>query len=195
MRGAPWLAGAMAPWHLWGSTERNTVSVPSGTTSLAQQQHQLCRIAYKRPDSWRFLLGLKLTQSSPLVSLNTTAITAAFDLTIGLGRSSITIAQFAVLGFSWPAADTAPLNITRWCTSVSAGLRIASDLIPNIVDQFPAQDIQVSVTIAMLALTAPASLGYEVSAYFAPQTHIRPDWLNIDASPEEQFGGAETSGK
>jgi hypothetical protein len=60
-----------------------------------------------------------------------------------------------------------------------------------LIDKFPAQDIQVSVDVAALIVSA-YTVKMTIGVILAPRVHVRPDWLNRDA--EAKFLGAETGG-
>lgn len=65
---------------------------------------------------------------------------------------------------------------------------------PTIIDQIVAQDIQMSCRVIALD-TTPASpligqtVKVEVSAIFAPQTHVRPEWFKGGSFPGAEDGG------
>ena len=67
------------------------------------------------------------------------------------------------------------------------------------MDAIVAQDIQLSVrAVCYTVVGNVAALGQrvelEVSAQFAPQTHVRPDWFR--KAPEElAFAGSEVEGR
>ena len=73
-------------------------------------------------------------------------------------------------------------------------------MLSNAVNQIVAQDLQLQVTIVALTVADNvAAVGQdvvvEVSAFFAPKTHIRPEWLHPTAPIEQQFPGDEIGGR
>ena len=68
------------------------------------------------------------------------------------------------------------------------------------INQIVAEDLQLQVQV--VGLTIPANVAaagqnavVEVSALFAPKTHVRPDWLQLDVPIETQFPGSEVGGR
>lgn len=121
--------------------------------------------------------------------------------------------------FVWgPAAATFPRGARTWQTQAYAPQRFVDLNVPaaflppfqnnevpptgNLqpLNQIVAQDIQLDVrAIAVVSPPGPLTTGpgvtFEVSAFFAPKVHVRPDWLRLDVPPEAQFTGEEIGGR
>jgi hypothetical protein len=156
----------LAPWHMWGTSEVMDLS----GSAQEFQAHQLVRINYGRPDSWRFLFAVQLI--SDLVALDTLEID--FDVTLGVGRSSVALPIFSQFTFAGPVLGGTTLFKTK-------------DSTPNAGEIVVAQDIQ--VTARMRGNFNPAlTKSVTATAFFAPNVHIRPEWF------EAQFRGEENAG-
>jgi hypothetical protein len=188
--GQPWLRGNLPPWHTWGKTEK--VIVPFNGIAARSATQQLAKINYKRPESWHFFLGAKLIEAPTPLDGNHATLDAAFVVTIGVGRDAIVIDAFERFTFDWIGPNPPPLNILLWSTSVHAPLRNNGGPTSNIVDQLPAQDINVSAVCTNYFGPGPGTL--EVTSFFAPKNHIRPEWF-LPGPPEAQFPGSETEGR
>lgn len=230
--GQPWLRAALPPWHLWGNSQRLTATFGAGT-GLVPQTGQLVKISYKRPESWHWLFSARLVEGpdsaggipAPIGAL----VTVSFGLTIGIGRSQISMtagdtppfgrsAGFETFSFRWgPVTGAFPRNVHLYSTEVLAPNRFFSsdvptdqsgNAIPGIapgllsqsasrIQQVVAQDLQVDCVVRALALPGDAAFGLpvtvELSAAFAPKTHLRPDWQQ-KVPPEIAFAGQEVGG-
>lgn len=194
---APFPVGyPLAPWHLWGSS--TTARLQFNGVALQQQTVQLARINYSRPETWSFLFAAQLTGAP--AALAGASLIIDFDLIVGIGRSVVKLGGdrptdigFARLAFAW--VTTAPVaNLTKWTTTALAP--VLDEVTPanprELLDHFPGQDIQASAritfdgTVPLLSVATCA-----VHAYFAPRTHVRPEWFSDDA---EQFRGREQGG-
>jgi len=182
----------LAPWHMWGTSQRmqlnNSVNVSK----------QLAKVNYKRPETWSFFFGARLL-SAEAVGVPSIEVIVVFDIIIGVGRTSFTTVPpnnevgvgsgFAPFrfGVAIPFVGNA-FSYRKWRTNgrgpATDDLTAAS--IPTI-EYFPAQDIQ---CLARGRVTPTGTAEVEVTAYFAPRTHIRPDWIQED----NQFLGNETGG-
>jgi hypothetical protein len=218
MRAQPWMRGGLPPWHMWGNTQQ--VTVPIETTGFARQgvTNQLVRIAYKRPESWHWLMSAKMISGPDNTPGFFSRILVHWELTVGLGRSAIqmqfelnsltqtfAIPAFEDFEFRWgPVFPAFPRSAHIWSTQARAPSRFFDAETPqpagDPVQQIVAQDLQLQVQI--VGLTVPANVAavgqnvvVEVAAMFAPKTHIRPDWLQLDVPPEAQFSGEEVQGR
>lgn len=221
--GAPWLRSGMAPWHMWGNSQRiDAVVQDSSAAQRTNSPGQLVKISYKRPETWHWLFAAKLVTgpASPIVA---TQIEVAFDLAVGIGRSSIVLQSAGVVQdkpfeqffFQWgPVATLFPRNAQLYSTQVLGPNRVfrtdapfpnqegfptpgAFVTGPSLINEIVAQDLQLSCRVIALAPPGAASLGsivtVEVSAQFAPKTHVRADWFQ-QAPDEVVFAGSEVGG-
>jgi hypothetical protein len=192
------------PWKMWGSSE--TVVVDAQGATEQRQGQQLVSIDYRRPETWSFLLFAQLL-GGPQVALDQD-FEVFFTVTAGLGRaiSSLgvpnipaftTDSVFARMRWRVPpftSPGTRPFS-RKWTQ------RTVSPPLDDIVgagsavelDRFVAQTIQCEATVVVPS----ASVGpvrFLVGAFFAPQTHIRPDWF-ADGPDAVKFRGGECGGK
>jgi hypothetical protein len=188
------------PWHLWGTTQSvPTSSGGGGFTPPVNGSAQLVKINYGRPETWRFIFFAQLVQgeNTGLVQFGESAVD--FDVTVGLGRASITLTNFERLQIAWNPSTTAPIGVALYSTSVLAPDRqmvpiLAPPPLSNVISEIVAQDIQVAARVRN-GSNFPTNLITEVGAFFAPATHVRPDWMLIDAERAEQFPGGEIGGR
>jgi hypothetical protein len=155
------------------------IEMAAPAVNVASQQ--LARIDYGRPESWNFFFWAKLSNGSAAVG-PTNDVTVAFDLIIGLGRSSIVVPNFET--FVWTI--NTDVGQERWSTSVEGPKRSAADVNPNLIRELAAQSINCTAR-ASLGFT-PSTATIQVAAQFAPVQHIRPEWF------EQRFPGDETEG-
>lgn len=203
----PWLRGAQPPWHMWGNTE--TFHISAGTPEQINliQGRQLARVAYKRPETWQWLFLARLIQGPVAGVGGSYEMRIDFDVTVGIGRSSVTMPSFDRLQWTWTGAvGPAPTAFPIWTTSTISppplyafvdGAPDPAGQATRVIDKLVAQDIQVSVRVQFTAIDEPTGPGIadvEVSAYFAPKTHVRPDWY-MNAVPESTFPGDEIGGR
>lgn len=186
----------MPPWHMWGgTTQLNVTSTPS---LGAVTSRQICRISYKRPETWSFFFGarvLSATGASPL------RIFVVFDLIIGIGRTMFdttatggaigNVPAFARFVFDTTIPIVPVLNQPKYTTTGRGPVH--DDSTPLVlappIEWIAAQDIQCS---ARAILGAVGNAVVETTAWFAPRTHVRPDWFL--EKPADQFKGGEHGG-
>lgn len=167
------VVGGPEPWKMWG----NEFTV---LTTGATQTGQLGKITYKRPETWRFLFVVKWLDNIP----NTDFISVRYRLTTGVGLVSTTLDPFTIIRVDGPATR----NQMVWQSTVrqpsfEAG---AGGIVPGLTtDQFVAQDIQCDADI-IEGLSVPIHV--TISAFFAPNVHVRPDWFL------RKFNGGEIGG-
>jgi len=192
---------SIAPWHMWGTSATITVPHPSSSAVQFVQSNQLARINYKRPDTWHFLFAAELLTAPDGVAGNNVDVIVDFDLFVGVGRASVGMRGrpgepgFARLTFHYAGAASAQIGIVKWTTQSQTEVSNTPTILnPNPiilpVVEFPAQDIQCSARVTTQSASAddlPTKV--EVHAYFAPKTHLRPDWF------EREYDGEETEGK
>lgn len=123
---------------------------------------------------------------------------------------------FEAYFFTWgPLAAIFPANAFLYSTQVLApnrtfrsdppfpnqgGFPVAGEFVtgPSVIDQIVAQDLQLNCQLICLATAGDAAIGQsvvvDVSAQFAPKTHMRPDWFR-NAPEELIFAGSEVEGR
>lgn len=198
------------PWHLWGTeAEINIADVSDGT--VFQQSQQLAKVSYKRPETWSFLFLAKLLKA-PTPSAGNLLVIVEYDLIVGVGRSVGNIASsnnglnvgFCRFVWSFGAAPVFPAQI-KWTTTVRTPVLDEGAVTPQTeaITHFPAQDIQCNVKATVAAAAAPVGdtdTRLVVQAYFAPFTHVRPEWLGTAAGTKNpgsgipRFPGGEDKG-
>jgi hypothetical protein len=200
--GAP-PAARVAPWHMWGSSQhvRVTQATAGGTYAASVQ---LARINYRRPDTWRFWLAARLLPSAIVPAPGPLAVEIQFHLIVGVGRTMYQtelppqpgvglgtgyFGQFVYVvpaGFT-PGGDNA--NNRKWTTRVhTPPLDDNTPTSYELCDEFPAQDIQCQGSVFLGAAPAGYTLNAELTAWFAPNVHMRPDWWT--SLHEESAGNA-----
>jgi len=165
----------LPPWHLWGGTLNVNLIASGAPFDIIQPQ--VCRIAYGRPDTWTFLLWTKVMNSPN--APNPGVVQVRWNLTLGIGRSAISINDFVIFLLS----PLLPTPGTRLFTTTTA------DTESRILTDFPAQDIQLNANCIITGGAAPGSVvDLEIGAFFAPKTHNRPEWFRREYSGEEDHG-------
>jgi len=170
---------------MWGASQSfRIVSAPPAAVTVTKQ---LVRINYARPDTWKWLFSASLLGGT--ASAAGATVVVAYDVTIGVGRSQSTVRLGRFL-FNFGAGAIVPVQ--KFSNNINGpphddGVPLAQ----NVIDSFAAQDIQVAVTVQFLDVTAAESIDVDVSGYFAPVTHIRPEWMAVPPL----FPGEETKGQ
>ena len=186
---------------MWGNTQLLEASDSLGVNTPGVQG-QLVRISYGRPETWHWVFAAKLLSADDTQIGEQHVVEVAFDLTVGIGRASIILPRFEVLRWRWgnnTTTETAPLG-TKWSTAALAPVRVDPSLgdtdpwaaqggrtTSNVIDQIVAQDLQLQTTLTVSTL-GTLSARVEVSAQFAPKTHIRPEW-HLEHFPGGEHGG------
>lgn len=203
------MSGHVDPWQLWGNTQTLVVKGSSFVAPNTGDVNQtLCRVAYKRPDTWRFLFQAKILAAPAMPVANQANLSVWFDLIVGIGRAAVKIPFFKTLGgWNWQNAP-APVNQQQWSTHSDQSTQSFISLeygsgtdtlfgtasIPT--DQIVGQDITVNATATFTTdLALPQQATVEVSCMLAPNSHVRPDWMLLGRSRSEQFPGGETGGR
>lgn len=195
------------PWHLWGNSQVIACS-DTIVQSNAGNEGQLIRIAYGRPETWQFLFAARLLEGTQAPADTGNTVNVQFDLTTGIGRSQIIIPAFELYRFAWGragSAQNAPIGSMKW-SSQSLGMRRLDPAFPatpvsdpddwdadgrslsNPVTEIVGQDIQLRCIVTAASLTS-VTAKVEVSAQFAPRTHVRPEWW-LDTFPGGEAGGS-----
>lgn len=202
------------PWHLWGNLQRQSTPVETVGQFRFGNQQQLCKVGYGRPDTWHWFFSARLISGPDNTAGFFTRVFVHFDVTLGSGRAATPIAfeftpfakpSFEDYTFQWgPVNPAFPANAMIWSTQSLSPNRSFQGDGPNVADvpltQIPAESIQVQCRIvALTAVGNVAAVGQpvevEVSSYWAPKSHVRPDWFQVDALPHTQFPGNEVPGR
>jgi hypothetical protein len=172
------------PWFMWGS--ETTLSIPLAGVAVANQTTQLARVSYGRPDTWTPLFVLNLLAIRNTVGAGAVQVFAAFDLTIGVGRASVTLFNYCTLEIGRtipvPVAPN-PSALPAQIFSTQAGLFTDLDSVITRApagSEFPGEDIQCNARVLATG-SISMLLDVNVSAFFTPRTHVRPDWYGKDA--------------
>jgi len=191
---------------MWGNTQEVSAPPNAFTNPNANEQKiTLCRVGYNRPDTWRFLLSAQL-KSAPATAVGDQAnVSVWFELYTGIGRSVMRLPFWVTLpGWNWNFGLAVPINVVDWTNQAQAGVATSfTDEVPAVTTTYPIfTDEIVGHDMTLIAhvnfvtdipgVTQPAIV--EVNAQFAPNTHVRPDWMQVDKPPAEQFAGGETRG-
>lgn len=195
MQGAPWLSGN-PPWTMWG--DQKIIDIPPGLfeAGLVFSTTQIARINYKRPDTWRFLFEARLLSGGTgSVAPDACTVFVNFDLIVGVGRSSTPLESFCEFTWSWSGTNPPPIAERRWSTFGQRPPRTSAGAAAYEIEQLVSQDIQCQVRCAgAVNYTPTVPIRVAVNAFFAPNVHVRPDWLQLDVPREAQFAGDETQG-
>lgn len=188
------------PWAMWGDSKNVTVEVGTIVQNVASAQ--IARIAYGRPETWDFFFSVKLVDQNEDYAHHIGQIDIWFDVTIGVGRSSVTIPGFE--HFMYYASSGSPITHftigdMKYSTEVIGPGR--TDLVlstdpaaaENRIGEITAQDIQVQARLAyngwVVGDLTPRTATIECTSYWSPRVHLRPEWF------EGEFRGGENAGK
>lgn len=178
------------PWHLWGDTK--VIVVPHSIALIEEYSTQLAKVSYGRPETWDFMFGARIINLTE--PLDTGEIDVYFDVTIGVGRSQLQMLGFEHFMFYWTAMPS-PLNIQKYSAEVFGPPRTdipippATTIPDNVISEVTAQDIQVSARLQYTGGAIPVkSASVEITAFFAPRSHVRPEWF------KGEFPGGEDNG-
>jgi hypothetical protein len=194
---------------MWGT--RNVVEIPAITAAADPQttfgSQQLARVNYGRPETWSFLFLARII-AAPDAGLLTVNIAVDFNLIVGLGRSIADLPGaspfntpargFCRFVFSYTGAATGIVGQTLWTTAVRTPNLEAGAAEIQSLDRIPAQDIQCEARCAAFANGTPAPAGLvqvDCGSWFAPQTHVRPEWFRDTPGDGLRFRGVEHNGK
>jgi len=190
----------IAPWHMWGTSELVKTTFATGGTN-AQSTQQIARINYGRPESWAFFIAAEIVEGSQ--PADTITLTLDLDIIIGVGRSSFDTKALsgrqAFVRFVWQLTFGQTINVLdkKWVTEVQTPPTDDTDpTSTKSISIFPAQDIQVQSRFKVESVGPQPALSYScnVSAFFSPLSHVRPEWF-ADKPDDQRFRGAEDNGK
>lgn len=163
------------PWHMWGGGAVAQCEVTTGGVQTQSVAGQFANVNYKRPESWNFLFAAKLLSGADSLAAQIQQVNVQFNLTVGIGRSTIILPNFESLSFVWGPLQAAPVGQLIWSTEVIAPPRAPADTRENICDHITAQTIQLDVVV-LYQSTVANRCAVEIQAQFAPQVHVRPEW-------------------
>ena len=183
-----------APWLMWGSSQTarpRTVAIP---TTQNQSGAQISRINYGRPETWTFFFAATIGSVPASASAaNSIIIQVLFDVIIGVGRSQFSMVNFAGFNFQGNEASLAGRSIWTAATRAPETNEPGPSFRPDITT-FPAQDIQCNARVSAIQGGGGAAVGLlwsvQLEAFFAPRTHVRPEWLEL----APRFPGGENKG-
>jgi hypothetical protein len=153
------------PWLMWGTNAQVRITAP-GTPVQSQQ---LVSIDYGRPDTWDFQFFARVVDA-----VGAGNVFISFDVTLGLGRTTVTLFSFETYTIALPAQR----GQTIFTTAVIGADRSALVLGQNLITEVAAQTIQVVANVTATVLT---SATVDVGSMWAPRTHVRPDWFGNQA--------------
>lgn len=193
----PWLRSGLPPWHMWGTIA--TVRIPITGLDLLIGQQQLSKVAYKRPDTWQWLFYARLASApTPAIPGNQITVVVDFNVIAGLGRGSVNLTPFERFRWNWVAPAGPPTDsggAIIWSTTAIQPERAPGDTPDHSIFQIVAEDIQATTTVNVVSQEAPlGDVIVEIGAFFAPRSHIRPDWL-INGPNELRFPGGEVGAR
>jgi hypothetical protein len=199
-----------SPWQMWGNTQVVAVEPNAFTNPNANDKPTtLLRVNYNRPETWRFLFAARILNAPAAGPGEQGNLSVWFELYTGIGRSAIRLPFFVTLpGWTWLGGPTAAPNDIRWTTkaltsdvaltvtSDPAGVELSTSIVPVFSELIVGQDMTV-VAHPTFTTNIPGAVpaNIEVSGQFAPNTHVRPDWFQVDATAGEQFPGGEIKGR
>ena len=168
---------------MWGS--KRVVSLVQTAPPIVSAGGQLVSVRYKRPESWRWVLWINVTQAA---TGGPSSLITNFSFQFGVGLDLLTIPAFETFTGVFPASPLPTLLFSSSINAPSRNTSAAPPLPQNVVDNIVAQTIQVGFNVTVSGGAPGDSYTVEVGAFFAPRTHIRPDWF------VEKFAGEETGG-
>lgn len=188
---------------MWGNTQTFNGLVEDNTVFRQGTLGQLVKISYARPESWHWMFSARALKGPANTPGFFTRLFVLFDLTIGVGRSvqqfvsAPGVFPFEQFIFKYGPLQGFPTGEQIYSSSAAAPNRNFDSDTPAVstdqIDQVVAQDIQLSCRLFATTVVANvAAVGQpfsvEVSAAFAPKTHIRPEWH------DKRFPGGEDGG-
>lgn len=204
---------AEPPWHLWGQTADLNLRAAVGAAPQEPQSNQLINVRYKRPDTWSFFFFAQIASATPGIAVGDLAINVDFQISFGVGLNRFVdnprpsaptttgfLGQQGFVRFGWRRVlnDNIKEGSLKWSQTATTPLLDEND--PDSarreINYIPAQSIQVDAIASIPLLGGPPGtvqeIGLKVGAFFAPLSHVRPDWFAMEGV---QFSGNETGGK
>lgn len=221
MHAQPWVrSNGLTPWHMWGNQQTIVVPAFGNEEPIIVTPGQLARVAYRRPETWHWAFVARIASVSanyePDPANRFEELIIDFDLVIGHGRASSSLLGFDRFRWVWfPITQGIPFSHVMWAMSAQtppldyllspAPPAPVTSIVPDpasrrVIPQIVSEDIQCNVRCSwsLAGFNTPPgrpSLTLEVAAYFAPKTHFRPDWMQLDVPVEAQFPGEELRGR
>ncbi len=161
------------------------VSVAANAMSSSSQ---IARISYKRPETWRWLFGVILMGGNTIGQSNST-LQVLLNVQTGVGRTVFTM-ELGRFVFNWagdvPVFQDPLISMAgkKWSNNVNGPLvddTLAATPPQNVVNTFVGEDVQVSCSSLFTSQaggggTAGKTVSFAVTALFAPEVHLRPEW-------------------
>lgn len=185
----------MPPWHMWGTSQ--ILTLDGGDI----QSRQLAKITYKRPETWSMFFGVKVLAAATNVASLTLEVT--FEVINGVGRSMFDTSggyplatagdrAFVYFRFDLPMPYVpSPFGIKYTNVAHGPPLDDSAPTVRPTLEWLVSQDIQCQAG-ARATPSANSTARIEVTSFFAPRTHVRPDWFL--ENPPDQFRGSEHGG-
>jgi len=196
----------LAPWHMWGTQVRTRVPIVTGGFAAPAVSEQLARINYKRPETWAFLFSAEIVNTDQNPTTAPFNFTVNFNIATGLGRavflsedrtpivSSVASHEaFAQFRFDFAPGD-AVIGRKKWTTVGRTPVLDDTAATPerDRCEFIVGQDIQAFAVANGTGTGAPPNfVDLQLGAFFAPLSHVRPDWFADDAEP---FAGGQLGG-
>lgn len=173
---------SIAPWHMWGN--QLPVDLVATGAPFDIISPQLVNINYGRPETWSWIMWATVVSDNAIGAPG--VVQVRFNLTVGIGRTKLTMDDFVTFIFS----PTLPNLGTSWTTSTTDNTPLAAGATARIVEDLPAQDIILNANCIITGGAAPGSaVSLYIGAMFSPKSHIRPEWY------EGRFPGGEDNGR
>jgi len=171
----------VTPWHLWGSSQSVTLSFQLASSA----RQQLAQVRYGRPDNWQFMLAARLLGGQSTAAVQ---VVVQYDLTIGVGRSVMTLPNWHHFTFNVPIGPIAPVQ--KWVSQVQPP--IVDDSKPAVITA-PCSAITAETVI--IEATVFSTFGFvndicqvQFDAQLSPSTHVRPEWYSGKFPGREDHG-------
>jgi hypothetical protein len=163
------MSQSIAPWFLWGGTKTLTMTnpFPVSADGVIGPTEQIAQVQGDFPTVWRFLFVAKL-QPLPVPQPGI-VVTVQFNLRVGISRDHVEIPRFAKL-------ELDPIDNVKALTIAPQPLLFSIDTVAPLIDQFPAESIYLFATLDSGPLQGNQVVSVDVSALFAPVSHVRPEW-------------------
>jgi hypothetical protein len=173
---------------MWGNTQ--TLTIDHSIAIIQSSTTQLVRIAYGRPETWTFFFRASIVGCSE--NDDSGQLDVDWSLSIGTGRSHVTLPRFEQYIFQWTGvAPSQPIGLSKYSGQVITPVRNDALVAPNpgIMTDFVAQDIQLQATLAFSGGAIPVkTIDVQLDAFFAPKSHVRPEWFRGEFSGGEDHG-------
>lgn len=188
------------PWLMWGN--RQTLKVPLVVGASNIQSSQLIKIAYGRPETWRFLFSALVVSVpyDPVTAHPIVQLTIDFNVQTGIGRDTEqliflpgTIPGSEQPGFLRFVIAGAPIlpNARKWAMQTDGPVLSDTVVNPplNPTELIIGQDIQINVRVqSSCSQKFNDPLILEIAGQLSPNVHLRPEWFKQHMVAEEDGG-------